>query len=245
MDRSIVGLLVLLVGWFLIVLGPVVPLSYAQTAATTAASGSTLATLDIRAPSIESTRGVPTGTLTVAQHFGLSPKWLDPQEQGVGAIGQAFAALVHDALIKPTGQGYYTYSLAEHLEMPVDYTYAKFRLRPGLTFHNDTPLTTADVKWTYENYRGFHAATLHNKLDKTRPDGGIEIVDDRIIIFHFKEPFIDFLEFYNGIPTGIGWIVPKDYYQQVGPKGFKEHPIGAGPFKFVRQEVGSLVEVEA
>jgi peptide/nickel transport system substrate-binding protein len=39
--------------------------------------------------------------------------------------------------------------------------------------------------------------------------------------------------------------VPKDYYQKVGPQGFKERPIGAGPFKFVSQEVGSRVEVEA
>ncbi len=210
-----------------------------------ATAGSAMAKLEIKNPIIQSPRGESRGTLTVAQHFGLSPKWLDPQEQGVGAIGQAFLALVHDAMIKPTGQGYYTYSLAEHLEMPADFTYAKFRLRQGLTFHDDTPLTTADVKWSFENYRGFHAATLQNKLDTRRSDGGIEIVDARTIVFHFKEPFLDFLHFYNGIPTGIGWIVPKDYYQKVGPKGFKEHPIGAGPFKFVRQEVGSRVEVEA
>jgi peptide/nickel transport system substrate-binding protein len=244
MYRSIVGLLVLPIVWFFMIYGPVTHPALAQTGKT-ADSGTPLAKLDIKAPTIPSTRGVPKGTLTVAQHFGLSPKWLDPQEQGVGAIAQAFAALVHDAMIKPTGQGYYTYSLAENLEMPVDYTYAKFRLRQGLTFHDGTPLTTADVKWTYENYRGFHAATLHDKLDKSRPDGGIEIIDERNMTFHFKEPFIDFLEFYNGIPTGIGWILPKDYYQKVGPDKFKEHPIGAGPFKFVRQEVGSLVEVEA
>jgi peptide/nickel transport system substrate-binding protein len=204
-----------------------------------------LAKLDIKTPVVASTRGESRGTLTIAQHFGLSPTWLDPQEQGVGGIGQAFAALVHDALIKPTGQGYYTYSLAEHLEMPANYTYAKFRLRAGLKFHDGTPLTTADVKWNYENYRGFHAALLHGKLDKSRADGGIEIVDDRTITFHFHEPFVDFLEFYNGIPTGIGWIMPREYYQKVGPKGFKEHPIGAGPFKFVSQEVGSRIEVEA
>jgi peptide/nickel transport system substrate-binding protein len=244
MRRSIVGLLVLWSIWHPAVCGQAAPPTQ-KAAATVATSEQALAELDIKDPIIPSSRGTSKGTLTVAQHFGLSPKWFDPQEQGVGAIGQAFAALVHDALIKPTGQGYYTYSLAEHLEMPADYTYAKFRLREGLKFHDGAPLTTADVKWTYEHYRGFHAATLQNRLDKSRADGGIEIVDDLTIIFHFKEPFIDFLEFYNGIPTGIGWIVPKDYYQKVGPEGFKAYPIGAGPFKFVRQEVGSLIEVEA
>ncbi len=49
------------------------------------------------------------------------------------------------------------------------------------------------MKWSYENYRGFHAATLQNKLDTRRPDGGIEIVDARTIVFHFKDPFLNFL----------------------------------------------------
>src|SRR5262245_54627864 len=158
MLQAIVGCIVLLVIWCQAAAGEVA-----------------LANLDIKDPIIPSSRGASKGTFTIAQHFGLSPTWFDPQEQGVGGIGQAFAALVHDALIKPTGQGYYTYSLAEHLEMPADYTSAKFRLRAGLTFHDGTPLTAADVKWNYENYRGFHAALLHDKLDKSRTDGGIEI----------------------------------------------------------------------
>jgi len=106
MFQAIVGCIVLLVIW-------------CQAAVAEVA----LAKLDIKEPVIPPSRGVAKGTLTIAQHFGLSPTWFDPQEQGVGGIGQAFAALVHDALIKPTGQGYYTYSLAEHLEMPADYPY--------------------------------------------------------------------------------------------------------------------------
>ena len=71
------------------------------------------------------------------------------------------------------------------------------------------------------------------------------MVDDRIIIFHFNKPFLDFLTLYNGDSTGIGWIVPGAYYQKVGPDGFKAHPIGAGPFKFVSQEVGVEMVFEA
>jgi hypothetical protein len=69
MYRSIVGWMV----WLLVMGGPVASLNLAQTA-TTGASGAALATLDIKAPTIPSTRGMPAGTLTVAQHFGLSPK---------------------------------------------------------------------------------------------------------------------------------------------------------------------------
>jgi len=81
--------------------------------------------------------------------------------------------LVHDALIKPMPQGEFTYSLAEHAEITADFTKAAFRLRPGLKFHDGHPLTTTDVKWTYENYKGVHAKTFRDKLER------IAIVDDR------------------------------------------------------------------
>jgi peptide/nickel transport system substrate-binding protein len=46
------------------------------------------------------------------------------------------------------------------------------------------------------------------------------------------------MDLYSGASTGIGWVVPKHYYEQVGPAGFKERPLGAGPFKFVSQQAG-------
>ena len=70
-------------------------------------------------------------------------------------------------------------------------------------------------------------------------------MDDRTIIFHFKEPFLDFLDLYNGGGTGIAWIVPRHYYERVGKDGFKTRPMGAGPFKFVSQEAGVQMVFEA
>lgn len=204
-----------------------------------------LATLDIKDAIIEPTRGVPKGKLTIAQHFGLSPKWLDPQEHITALTQQHYSYLVHDALIKTMPQGLFTYSLAEHAEMTADFTKAAFRLRQGLKFHDGQPLTTADVKWNYEHYRGVNAKDFKDKLDSSRSDGGIEIVDERTIIFHFKEPFLDFMSLYNGGMTGIGWIVPRHYYEKVGADSFKSHPIGAGPFKFVRQDSGVEMVFEA
>ena len=95
------------------------------------------------------------------------------------------------------------------------------------------------MKWTYENFKGASAKLFHDKLEHIR------IVDDRTIIFHFKEPFVDFLDLYNGVTTGIGWIVPKHYYEKVGRDGFKARPIGAGPYKFVSQQAGVQMVVEA
>jgi peptide/nickel transport system substrate-binding protein len=198
-----------------------------------------LAKLDIKDAVIEKARGKPMGKLTVAQHFALDPGWLDPLEHIYALTQQTYDYLVHDALIKPMPQGEATYSLAEHAEMTADFRKAAFRLRPGLKFHDGQPLTTADVKWTYENYKGSHVKIFREKLEQ------IQIVDDRTIVFHFKGPFLEFMELYNGGVSGIGWVIPKHYYEKVGREGFKARPIGAGPYKFVSQQAGVQMEFEA
>jgi peptide/nickel transport system substrate-binding protein len=198
-----------------------------------------LAKLDIKDAVIEKARGKPRGKLTVAQHFALDPGWLDPLEHIYALTQGTYDYLVHDALIKPMPQGEATYSLAEHAEMTADFRKAAFRLRPGLKFHDGQPLTTADVKWTYENYKGSHVKIFREKLEQ------IQIVDDRTIVFHFKGPFLEFMELYNGGVSGIGWVIPKHYYEKVGREGFKARPIGAGPYKFVSQQAGVQMEFEA
>ena len=198
-----------------------------------------LAKLDIKPAEIEAQRGKPQGTLTVAQHFALDPGWLNPLEHSYAVTQQQYDYFVHDALIKSMPQGEATYGLAEHAEMTADYKQAAFRLRPGLKFQDGTPLTSADVKWTYENFKGARAKLFHDKLDR------IELVDDRTIVFHFKEPFIEFMDLYNGNVSGIGWVVPGKYYEKVGSDGFKAHPIGAGPYKLASQEAGTQMVFEA
>jgi ABC-type transport system substrate-binding protein len=61
----------------------------------------------------------------------------------------------------------------------------------------------------------------------------IEIVDPLVVRFHLKAPWPDFMTFCGTTASAAGIIVPKNYLTQVGDDGFKKHPIGAGPYKFV------------
>jgi len=211
----------------------------AQKGTGTAILAGPLAKLDIKPAEVDTARGTPKGTLTVAMHFALDPGWLDPLEHSYAVTQQMYDYLVHDAMIKPMPYGYVTYGLAEQAELAADFRRAAFRLRPGLKFHDGQPVTTADVKWTYENFRGAYAKLFHDKLEH------VQIVDDRTIIFHFKEPFIDFMDLYNGGVSGIGWIIPKHNYEKVGRDGFKARPVGAGPYKLVSQQAGVQMQFEA
>jgi peptide/nickel transport system substrate-binding protein len=179
------------------------------------------------------------GKVTYAWHTTISPAWLDPQENPPQITPYNFAYALHDALVKHLPGKPFSPSLAESFEMAADSKSATFKLRQGITFHDGSPVTPEDVKFTFEKYRGANAGVLHDKTEK------IDAPDDRTVTFTFKEPFLDFMTIYGSPSSGAGWIVPKAYYEKVGPNGFKQNPIGAGPYKFVRQQAGTEVEFEA
>ena len=52
------------------------------------------------------------------------------------------------------------------------------------------------------------------------------------------------MTFYSSA-SGSGWIVPKAYVEKVGDDGFKQAPIGAGPYKFVSFNPGVELVLEA
>jgi peptide/nickel transport system substrate-binding protein len=184
-------------------------------------------------------RREPAGKVVYGWHTALTPAWLDPQESPNFITPYGFMYALHDSMIKHFPGAQLQPSLAIDFDVADDFRSASFTLREGIKFHDGTPITTADVQFTYENYRGTNARIFKDKLDR------FEIKDDRNITFHFKEPFVDFLILYGTPASGIGWIVPKAYYEQVGPDGFKANPIGAGPYKLIRNTANTELELEA
>ena len=188
---------------------------------------------------------VPEGELTIGVHISISPRWMNPQIMTAGLMSYELAWKVHDNMFKPMPGAVFTYALADQYEMTDDFMQATLRLREGLTFHNGEPVTSEDVKFTYENYHGANAARFQEFTES------VDIIDDRTVRINFKKPFLDFFLNYATPASAIGVIIPKEYYLSLGSneeerdEAFSNAPIGAGPFKFVSQEVGISVEFEA
>ena len=107
-------------------------------------------------------------------------------------------------------------------------------------FHDGSPVTAEDVKWSYENYTGASAKLLHEKTKTVMP------IDERTVRFEFTAPFLDFpILLGTANICGAGWVVPANYYQKVGREAFLQKPIGAGPYKLVSQEPGTRLVFEA
>jgi peptide/nickel transport system substrate-binding protein len=181
----------------------------------------------------------PAGEVVVAFHVTIAPSWFDPSTAPpqITPFGVLYA--IHDALVRPYPGHKMGNSLAESwTESPDGRTY-EFKLRKGLKFHNGDPVTTEDVKFSFERYKGAGATELRNRVQR------IEIVDPLVVRFHLKEPWPDFMTFYGTTATAAGLVVPKKYMEQVGEDAFRKHPIGAGPYKFVSHTPGIEIVLEA
>jgi peptide/nickel transport system substrate-binding protein len=181
----------------------------------------------------------PSGRVVVAWHVTISPSWFDPSTAPpqITPFGMLYA--IHDALVRPYPGQKMGSSLAQSWEESEDGLTYEFKLRPGLKFHNGDPLTTEDVKFSFDRYAGAGAQALKDHVRE------VEIVDPLVVRFHLKAPWPDFMTFYGTTATAAGIVVPKNYLTQVGDDGFKKQPIGAGPYKFVSNRPGIEIDLEA
>jgi len=178
----------------------------------------------------------PEGEMRWALYVTLSPNWFDPGEV-VGVLTPFWIMYaLHDALVKPMPGTMLANSLAESWTMSPDGKSYEFKLRDGVKFHNGEPLTAEDVKFSFARAKG---KVLHEKVKE------VVVVDPRRVRFVLNEPWPDFMMFYGTFASGAAWVVPKKYVEQVGPDGFKKHPIGLGPYKFVSNTPGIELVLEA
>ena len=96
----------------------------------------------------------PEGRVVIAWHVTISPAWFDPSTAPpqITPFGMLYA--IHDALVRPYPGYKMGPSLAESWEESEDGLTYTFKLRPGLKFHNGDPLTTEDVKFSFDRYQG-------------------------------------------------------------------------------------------
>jgi peptide/nickel transport system substrate-binding protein len=181
----------------------------------------------------------PDDQITIAFDVSISPSFLDPAE--TPGIGTPFVFMyaMHDALLKPMPGNNFAPCLAESWTESVDGLVYEFKLREGLKFHNGDPFTADDVKFSFQRYKGTSAKLLRDRVKS------VDVVDPHRIRFVLHKPWPDFLTFYATPATGAAWVVPKGYVERAGEGVLKKHPIGLGPYRFVRMTPGVEIVLEA
>lgn len=152
---------------------------------------------------------------------------LDPRI-GTDAQSEHLHGLIFDSLVARDAQMAIIPDLATTWEIPNPLTYV-FHLRRGVRFHDGKPLTSADVKFTFDSILSGAAASP--KRGTFPMVESIETPDEATVIFHLREPFSSFL--WNLTLPGIG-IVPAGSGKEEAQKS-----IGTGAFR-----VASIIQDE-
>ena len=203
------------------------------------AAGGVLAVIGaVRSGRETSAAGSVGGVLQVAV-VGLPS--LDPAEardpRAVMVVDQ-----LYDTLVRNGGELQPEPGLARSWEADPEQTAFTFRLAPGARFDDDTPVTSADVKFTLERIaRKGSESPLVAQLELvsgfdayhtagTAPGlAGIETPDPATVVVRLDRPFSTFPHVL-GHP-GFG-IVSKAAVERLGA-AFKDTPVGSGPFRRV------------
>jgi peptide/nickel transport system substrate-binding protein len=112
-------------------------------------------------------------------------------------------------------------------------------VRQNVVWHDGTPLTPEDVIWTIQR--------------EGKPDGGNPVSFIWAGIGNFKVDghriTADVVQYdpviFKWMAFLTGYVLPKAYYEKVGPQGFEKAPIGTGPYMVDAYEGNAYLRLKA
>ncbi len=121
-----------------------------------------------------------------------------------------------------------------------------YHLRSGVRWHDGVPFTSKDVKFSW-------SAMLNNSNNVSERVGyedvkSVDTPNATTVVFHLKHKFAPFVNTVFAESDSPVCIVPEHIlgkYPDVNRVPFNDHPIGTGPFKFVRWIRGDHIELAA
>jgi len=166
------------------------------------------------------------GSVVVA--VSADPGGLNPAITTQGGVhlvcGSIFSGLVaHDFNLNPVPD------LAERWEVSADGRTYTFHLAREAVFHDGAPVTSEDVRFTFEELLlKFHARARASVGDNLRR---ILTPDPHTVVFEFDRPYAAFLQL---IDVTNAPVMPKHLYEGTDPltNPHNTRPVGSGPFKF-------------
>jgi len=185
------------------------------------------------------TGGTAGGTLIVG--VTDEPSTLNPLLLSLTATtGQEIARKLFLSLHRLNDKMEIVPDLAEHWVFAEDFSYVTYYLRRNVKWSDGTPVTSADVVFTFEKmrdpkvgYPNAHALDLVSKVDT---------LDKHTVRFYFKQVYADEL-LDSGIPVLPKHVLEKE--SDLAKAAFSTRPITDGPFRLALYLPGDRIELSA
>ena len=161
------------------------------------------------------------GTLTMAIEAD-SNGFFPSKEHGRGMI----MASIYDTLMAVDHEGNVKPYMAESLKANADFSAWTLKLRPGILFHDSTPLNAAALK---DNFDNFHKVRGSRTFGTVAVISSLDVVDDLTVTYKLTGPNGAFPSLLAGV---LGMPFSPTAVASIGTDKFVSNPVGAGPFVF-------------
>ncbi len=181
----------------------------------------------------------PTAEVLVRAPFGGEPQTLALLNTS-DLYSNYLGLLVSDALVRYDDRGRLVPRVAASWDLSDDRRAVTFHLRDGVVWHDGTPVTAEDVRFSFEKIRD--PVNGDRALPAVFERVEVEVRDSRTVVARYEEPNADFLASWTFplIPAHLAGADP-----DLLTGAFARAPVGCGPFRFVRYEPGEEVVLEA
>lgn len=177
-----------------------------------------------------------------------------------GNFGHCVADQLFERMVSCTHDGKYLPRLADSWEMSEDHTSMTFHMNKNAKWHDGEPLTADDVVFTLkavtsekmDNYYRSKfvclAGTDDNGICASPDDLQVEAIDDYTVKVGLKTPkdeqtvLSTLCSFFYVLPQHI---LDTGDYSDINSSDFWTSPVGAGPFKYVKDIAGEQLEMTA
>lgn len=175
----------------------------------------------------------PKDTITII--INGEPETLDPAGANADPITIVLNFVMENLFeLGPDGEIYC--ELLESYDF-MDDTTLHFKLKEGIRFSSGDELTSEDVMWELERLQSAPKSASHFAFIDI---ANSYIEDDYNFVLKFTQAWAPFS---NTLSTGRGSIISKAAFEQLGETEFARAPIGTGPYKIVKWEPGTQIEL--
>src|SRR5207248_2219532 len=203
-------------------------------------------------PTAPATKSAATAANTLTFLFAGDTNRLDPPAMDAQEGFIATTAMYEGLVRYKSGSTDVEPALAEKWDISPDGTQYIFHLKPGVKFHDGSPLTAEAAAFTFDreinkdnplyqdaqgDYGGFPfiADYISNVVTKVEAAGDLDVK------FTLNRKFSPLL---SNLAIPPGFVMSMDALKKYG-KGINENPVGTGPFKFVEWKKDDHITVDA
>ena len=179
------------------------------------------------------------GELTIAYNVNLPS--FDPTV-GPSAVNPTIQGIYRSVFDQFIGQGpdlAFEPGLLTEWGWTDDNAKVRMVVREGVTWHNGDPLTPEDIVWSLERAGDAEGGNpiqfVWGKVGNYQIDGNVITAD----VKEYEPTLFKWMAFLTG------YVLPKNYYEEVGAEGFEAKPVGTGPYMVEAFERNAFIRLKA